>query len=428
MDNGSEIHYDEAEMETTTDYFYYDDYENSSASYVYEHDDYFLQIYSFETTMLGVIRPTLVIVTTIANLFVIGYFLSRKNRGKASNLLFISIAVSDTLTGISLLPNSFGVYARYYVLVTKEWCNAYMILRLYVSPVFHTVSIWQTVMLGLQRYVCVCHPFISARVCTSCITICSVIVIYVVAIGLHSYHIGNSKLNFPRCSWNIDQPCTNSCLYLWFSVTLQHLIPVFLLLWLTVKTIVALKKAQRRASTIISSRTTAKRTSKEKMITVTAAWIVVCFLIPELPYGIYKLIYVIQLQFNLVDGLKITAEGNHQAICIYEIALIISFHANFWIYCAMMYDFRHTMLKLLTFGAFKTVASRLRSFSVSSLMKERSGSVTSRARALSRSTSVHSTTSENVYTGLRLATSPTSDKGKPTFPNNDAGNDDDVFM
>ncbi|XP_060565305.1 sex peptide receptor-like [Ruditapes philippinarum] len=407
-------------------YYYY---------YNYNYDEYYFEIFDFEVYALGYVQPILIILTALTNVFVAGYFLNQKNRGKATNLLFVSIAVSDTLTGMTLLPNSFHVYANGNFILTKDWCNAYMILRLYVSPVFHTVSVWQTVLLCIQRYMCVCHPFVSGRICTFWKTFISIIVMYCGAIVLHSYHLVDNKIVHIQCGWDTEIPCEESCVFLWFCVALEHLLPCFLLVGLTTVTIKELRKAQKRMS-MMSCKKSVSRASRDKIITYTAVLIVIFFLIPELPYGIYKLVFVIYMHLN--KNYEITPEENHIIICVYELVLNTSFSANFWIYCFMMRDFRYRIFKILTCGTFKRGLARLRSMSLSSrggsvqTTLSRSSSITSRNRVFSRTTSLHSTASDNVHAVIPLT--PTRGYDKINYNDNIAARatddvtNDDVFM
>ncbi|XP_060565306.1 sex peptide receptor-like [Ruditapes philippinarum] len=401
----------------------------------YPDDEYYFEIYEFERYTLGHVQLILTILTALTNFFVAIYFLTNKNRGKATNLLFVSIAFSDTMTGVALLPNSIGVYIAQNEFFTRDMCNAYMISRFYISPLFHTVSVWQTVVLCIQRYMCVCHPFISGRICTFWKTFTSIVVMYCGAIVMHSYHLVDNKIGHNRCRWQTETPCKESCMYLWFCVALQHLLPCFLLVWLTIVTILELRTAQERVSTM-SHRRSVSRSSRDKIITYTAALIVLFFLIPELPHGIYRLVFVINKHMGEYEA--INPRENHIIICIYELALNVSFSANFWIYCFMMRDFRYEVFKILSCGAFKRSLARLRSISWSSrggsvqTSLSRTSSIASRNRVFSRTTSVHSTTSENVHAVIPL----TPTRGYDQINYNDTaggrGRDDamndDVFM
>lgn len=367
----------------------------SIANEYYDGDEYTFQMYPFEFETLGLLQPIFILLTILTNVFVIGFFFSGKKRGKATNLLFISIALSDSLTGLTLLPNSFYVYANKNDILTRDWCYTYMYLKFYVSMVFHTVSVWQTVLLGIHRYMCICHPFISGHICTFWKTFVCIVIMYILASILHIYHVTDDKIDHHICAWKVEIPCKLSCMYLWFCVIFQHFGPCFLLLGLTIVTILKLQQTHKRAS-FLSLSSSDRRSSRDRIITVTTTLIVVCFLIPELPHGVYKLVFVFYKHF----GNSINNFENHVFIAIYEIALILSFHANFWIYCAMMNDFRQAFFKIATCGVVR-VNVAFRSSSVSSSKNSihttlsNNSSFVGRNRILSQTTSVHSATLDN---------------------------------
>ena len=404
-------------------YPYYDD----DDEYVYPNT---LIVYDFEHVILGYIRPTLVILTMLANMFVVGYFLRSKHRGKSISLLFVSIAISDTLTGLILLPNSVYVYALELSDLSEEWCQAYMYMRLYFSRVLHTVSIWQTVLLGMQRYICVCHPFFTGRLCTFWKTFVAICVIYVMAFTLHIYHLTDNKLGHNQCRWKPESPCMESYVYIWFCVALMHFVPCTTLMYMTSKTLRGLSNARRRVSSMVPG-VLSKRSARDKVITITATLVVIVFLIAEFPYCVYRLVLAIKKHAS--DPFK--TFDNHVFLCAYELILIISFHCNFWIYCVMMRNFRQALKRLATCGVPKRGMSRLRSFSRSSHSSVsgsvmttvlRTSSVASRHRILSNMTSVHSVHSETEH--VVVPQSPTS--GYAGIPSCDKDEPlvDDVFV
>ncbi|KAH3808162.1 sex peptide receptor-like [Dreissena polymorpha] len=472
----SEVYAAENDYDTTSDYVYKDIYfSNVSLTAAYENngssmsvidyaiisndsyaadnyydtsdykDIYYLTFFGFEVITLGLVRTILVLFMIPANVFVVGYFLSSKGRGKSTNLLFVSITFSDSMTGISLLPNSFNVYIPDIDGLSASECNTYMVLKLYISIAFHTASIWQTVFLGIQRYLCVCHPFMSGRICTFWKTRVAVLVMYMLSFLMHIYQpinaISHNYTHAHECEWRADHPCKDACLYMWICVIFMHFLPASLLIGLTTKTLITLQKAQQRASSIMSKRTNKKRSSRDRIITITAVLIVVCFLVPEVPYGIYKLYALINIYKP--TSVKLGVETHHIMSSAYEIALIVSFHANFWIYCKMMCDFRRAVIYVFTLGCFKRYnLKRRQSLKSDSFRssKARTGSVISRNTVLSRTTSLHSTTSDNIHAvnqTILLTPTPTKDTGPSDFSANVSkqksvedydAQDDDVFV
>ncbi|KAH3822069.1 hypothetical protein DPMN_123839 [Dreissena polymorpha] len=65
--------------------------------------------------------------------------------------------------------------------------------------------------------------------------------------------------------------------------------------------------------------------------------IVVIFLIPELPYGLFYFLTMVLIH----SGQKILPLMTNRIIhATYELALVLSFHLNFWVYCVMIRSFR----------------------------------------------------------------------------------------
>ena len=367
---------------------------------------YDFPVFDFEVIVLGYLRLILILLTTLANVFVVAFFLGSRHRGKATSLLFVSIAVTDTLTGIVLLPNSIYVYIQKNEDLSHAWCYTYMHTRLYISQVFHTISIWQTVILGVQRYVCVCHPFTASRWCSFWKTFVGIVCASIAAFVVHIYHLLDEKTDYKDCKWVTETPCAASCVYIWICIIFMHLSPCVALIYLTTKTLQGLREAGKRVSNMMSG-TSGKRMSRDKMITITATLIVIVFLIPELPYCVYRLVFVI----NKHLGNSLDSEDNHIFLAVYEIALIVSFHCNFWIYCMVMRDFRQLIKRLATCGALKHGLSRLRSLSRGSRSSgcpsgatsvSRTSSLASRNRIMSNRTTLYSTQSETAHALVQL--------------------------
>jgi len=104
----------------------------------------------------GYFVPLLVVVIVVCNLLVC-IVLMRPNMRTATNAVLVAIAFSDLLTGLWPLP----VYVWFFAAGAKDdwvpysWCYSYFALTDYLPTVFHTTSIWLTVLLAAQRYVCV---------------------------------------------------------------------------------------------------------------------------------------------------------------------------------------------------------------------------------------------------------------------------------
>ena len=93
-----------------------------------------------------------------------------------------------------------------------------------------------------------------------------------------------------------------------------------------------------------SNKSMVERRHGNRWISIMVSTIVIAFLIPEVPYGIFLLITLTQIH----SGTKIMPlslnRGFHAG---YKILLVLSFQANFWIYRALNKRFRSELKKTL---------------------------------------------------------------------------------
>lgn len=319
------------------DYYYLEEY---LYGYDYEYTNHIYEIFDFETPLYGYVWPVLVMITTCFNLFVIGGFL-RKRMRTPTNIILVFIAVSDSLTGLVTLPATFHIFTNHHFLLTKDWCNAAMITRLYISRAFHTVSVWQTLLLGVHRFLQVRWPNLAQKVCTTKKTLIMIFFIYVAAFLVHSFHAFDPKVHEGFCVWRLPAECGWSCAYIWITLLLCHLLPCIALIVLAANMMRALNKLNNNIDMHTGVN---RRKERNRKVTLVVVLIVLIFLIPELPYGIFYLMIVTLRHSNKNIFPLRTNRIVHTA---YEILLIVSYHLNFWVYCLMIQSFRNLMKQVV---------------------------------------------------------------------------------
>ena len=91
--------------------------------------------------------------------------LSKKNMCTSTNCYLMALAIADLLFLIILAttlvndqfdPDSKAIYL-YHIYVT------YAVIFM---DIFLMASVWMTVMLAVERYIAICHPFVATRMCT----------------------------------------------------------------------------------------------------------------------------------------------------------------------------------------------------------------------------------------------------------------------
>ncbi|XP_045163050.2 sex peptide receptor-like [Mercenaria mercenaria] len=319
---------------------YYGDYDPYYGYDEYYYYDHLYEIFDFEIPIYGYIWPILVIFTMCCNCIVIGGFL-RKRMRNATNLILVFIAVSDSLTGLVTLPATFHIFTKENFVLTKDWCNAAMITRLYISRAFHTVSVWETLLLGVHRFLQVRYPNLAKKFCTVPKTLAAILMIYILSFALHIFHAFDIKAVNGLCEWNIQEPCGWACVYIWLSMLLCHLLPSLALIVLAIKMVRTLKEFEQESC--VHNRA-GRRRQKQRSLTLIVLLVVVIFLVPELPYGIF---YFITVSLRHAGKRILPLRTNRLIHCIYEILLVVSFHLNFWVYCIIIRSFRSCIKSLL---------------------------------------------------------------------------------
>ena len=345
----------------------YDDYDysgsgyhnNSNCSYGYgsypldyEYKTFSYEGFDFERPVYTFIWEILVIFTTIFNIVVIVVLL-RKRMRNVIHMVLVAIAISDSMTGLVTLPTYIYTYSRYksgdqnnrdaYIL-DKDWCNAFMISKFFLSKWFHNVSIWLTLFLCFQRFVSIQFPFKTQRLFTMRSTLKLVVGIFVLSPVLHIFHVIHRKadVKYGLCLWEFESEW--SIVQLWVVLVLMYLIPCILLV---VMTALMVYRLSTPLSKIMGSdggknSTMERRQKRNRRVSIIVSAIVIAFLIPEVPYGIFLLITLTKIHSGNNIMPLIVNRGFHAG---YEMLLVLSFHANFWIYTVLNKRFRSELKK-----------------------------------------------------------------------------------
>ncbi|XP_041372673.1 sex peptide receptor-like [Gigantopelta aegis] len=130
--------------------------------------------------------PILLLMTIFSNTMVCVVLFKRHMRSPTHVLLTV-MAITDTLTGLFPVPVMAYFFGTEKVkdFVQYGWCFAYDYLTMYIPTIFHTASIWLTMALAVQRYICVCYPFKARTWCTITNAIRGTVIIYVMAVLSH---------------------------------------------------------------------------------------------------------------------------------------------------------------------------------------------------------------------------------------------------
>ena len=359
----------------------FDILKNDASVLQHEQDSFIYQGFQFERPIYLVIWEVLVIIAAIVNGIVIAVF-SRKKMRSPTNIILTSIAVSDTLTGLVTLPTYIMVYLKYtssesnqqpeyglgksdhstevegihmvhmrstrleygirngYVL-NKDLCRWFMLTKFFLSKSLHSMSIFLTLFLAFQRYVSYAFPFSSKQLLTKCKTLIVCVVIVTFSPMLHVYHLFKEKADDGMCMWSLDN-CPGDCAFLWIIFIVRHFIPCSMLYVFSGLFVRELRRTGM--SSAFGSKIQAEsRRNQDRRVTVIVILIVLVFLIPEIPYSVFLLVSVINEHMHVRSDL-----GIYRALhASYELGLVVSFNANFFIYTCLNCRFRQCLCQTL---------------------------------------------------------------------------------
>jgi hypothetical protein len=163
---------------------------------------------------------------------------------------------------------------------------------------------------------------------------------------LHAFHLYKNKADGGLCQWALSGPgCGEDCIYLWISFIVRHFIPCVTLVVFTSLFIHQLRKGEKKfRRTDSSSSQYTRRVSENRRISFIVTTVVVVRLIPEIPYSIFLLFNSLDVTIN--KGKEIDIETNRIFHLCYEICLVCSFLAHFYIYILFNSSFRKRLYEI----------------------------------------------------------------------------------
>ena len=320
----------------------------------------------FSVPVYGVVSPPVILITLVTN-SLICIVLLRRNMRNPTNILLVAMAISDMLTGLLPLPCFWYFYTmgNYIEYVPYEWCYAYRCLVEYIPIIFHTASIWLTVVLAVQRYVCVCQPLLSKKWCTTPNALRSIAVVYVVAtfsqitrffefhyVPVDTRSRVDASLEVSTCRPTYSpfvQEYMNVYfnMYYWFRVVFIHLVPCTMLGILNGLLVQTMRTAQRRRHQLLKQnrKSECRRLAESNLTTLMLVVVVGAFLLVEFPLALLLIVMIVDNTFDLS---LLDENAMHIAPMLINLFILLSYPINFFIYCGMSRQFRETFKGLFT--------------------------------------------------------------------------------
>ncbi|XP_017054983.1 sex peptide receptor [Drosophila ficusphila] len=313
--------------------------------------------------LYGYCMPFLMIITIISNSLIV-LVLSKKSMATPTNFVLMGMAICDMLTVIFPAPGLWYMYTfgnHYKPLHPVSMCLAYSIFNEIMPALCHTISVWLTLALAVQRYIYVCHAPMARTWCTMPrVRRCTA---YIALLALlHQLPRFFDRTYMPlEIEWNGE--ATEVChletalwvheyigvdlyytSYYLFRVLFVHLLPCIILVTLNILLFAAMRQAQERRKLLFreNRKKECKKLRETNCTTLMLIVVVSVFLLAEIPIAVVTVMHIVSsLIIEFLDyGLA------NICIMLTNFFLVVSYPINFGIYCGMSRQFRETFKEI----------------------------------------------------------------------------------
>ena len=333
----------------------------------------------FADLMYNYVVPTILgtcLVTTLIFTVILGKRLleTTSQISKATCVLLIAVAIADILTMASALAEIGWLFSQTNtnnMFLPPGSCRIMLILER-ISAIPHAASTWFTVILAIQRYMCVSRPFSAGRyvkIKSSCLYILTVCVL-ITALHLcrffdrnfFSVHVHvsaspeNETINTCRSNYAdwVKDPVIYESLFAWLRIALTQFIPCILIVCFVYLMIRELRKTTQKTMQMDDS----KLSSDRRQLSVFVILVAIIVFCVEVSTGVFLCFSAL----GLSTGHEVFSyKSLKTASMALDLILYVSYFVIFLLYCLMSKEVRRAIMPMCCIrkraGANKSSAS-----------------------------------------------------------------------
>ena len=276
---------------------------------------------------------------------------------RSTYFLLLSITVSDSLILILTIAKAVYLYSQtggWDIILPFHSCGAMLVLeRLSVIP--RAASMWFTVLLVIQRYICVAMPFVDGQYMNTNKSVISVVVVTMLTTGLHMCRFFDTQFVEMKTGSHVDpyilvETCQSiykswvwdaklyESVFLWLRIVVTKLIPCIIIAIFVILMVKALKDISLTTKHLCMTAT--KRQLKRRKLSIfviVTATIVFCV---EISNAIFLSIDAWE---SSTSNFIFSHETLQNASLGCDFVLYLSYFVIFLIYCIMFQNIRQTV-------------------------------------------------------------------------------------
>ncbi|XP_046568660.1 LOW QUALITY PROTEIN: thyrotropin-releasing hormone receptor-like [Haliotis rubra] len=294
--------------------------------------------------------PATAIVGTIANLLAFFTFISKPLRRTSCSLYLAARSLSDTGFLLSLLATWIGDATTFQLYHEMECVKSFFFLTYFCG----FLSVWLVVLITVENYIRICHPFTVARFCTVQKAKCFISGLCIIGVILYHFPLWLSAvLEFPGgkryCNY-LQKYITITRVFTFGDMILTLVIPsiaiILLMVGITYSLITSLKRQKRlkqNSERVKSQRSNGKKaggSSPQAKVTKMLFAVSFIFLVLNLPSHAVRL----RVLILTYEGEPQKPNIDQMLQVIFQILYYLSFAVNLGVYLACGDNFRKVFL------------------------------------------------------------------------------------
>uniref|UniRef100_A0A8C4SUU2 G-protein coupled receptors family 1 profile domain-containing protein n=1 Tax=Erpetoichthys calabaricus TaxID=27687 RepID=A0A8C4SUU2_ERPCA len=288
-----------------------------------------------ETSLLLYFFSGVVIVATVfGNLLVVISVSHFKQLHTPTNFLVLSLAVADFLIGLLVMPFEFSSTIEYCWYFGKGICPFYLNYAILLS----SASVAHLVVISMDRYIAVCHPFFYSSKMTNAVMAFCIALVWLVSLlfTLIFLHFSGGSIDMEEC----DGLCRIIHSAFWWSV---YLVFIFILI-VAIQHAKALQNIRNEAQTVQKKKQKKGFMEKQNKATITIGIVIGTF-------------FLFISQFHIFTLLSLFITVSELGLNIPEYLLLFNFALNPLIYGLFYPWFRKGFKCIITCKIFKPDSS-----------------------------------------------------------------------
>lgn len=333
---------------------------------------------SLTRNLYGITAPIIITLTILNNIMVVVtmYSDTRKKRS-ASCIQHSAIACCNSLFGIVQLPVYFYFFAApdFPADITYAWCGAYRILGYVIPHIIHTISLWQSMGLAIQRFLVFRYPFwcVSWYNMANMTKLTNVITIVCVMVNINrffDFEIVDFNEGLPLNTSNTNTitqytegkgslPCRAEYRFSagrdgyamfsnWFVVSTVHIVPCTILSIVYILLVSAVVKNNRRRQNLLKNSRHGRRMARNHTLKEASVLVLLTLsLVVEIPSSVIKVNAAIVSRHGNADSGSELYDNVGDEFIFAHFFLLLSYYFYVYIYIVMNNEFRRNFCAFL---------------------------------------------------------------------------------